>query len=247
MPMERLQKILAASGLGSRRACEELIVQGRVTVDGKPATTLGDKADSTCQKIHCDGELVKPAKKVYLLVNKPVGYVCTNDDERGRPRVVDLLPLRNERLFTIGRLDADTEGLIIVTNDGSFTQRVAHPRYGVTKTYHAQVRGMVIAATCRELTTGVWLAGRRCCAARAKILKRRTAESTIEITMHEGRNREVRRMLAKTGHPVLRLKRIRIGSIKDASLLPGKARSLRKDEIEALLGETKRKPAKGKT
>jgi len=252
MALERLQKILAAAGLGSRRSCEELILQGRVTVDGEVVAVLGSKADPTRQVICCDGERVRAAKKVYFLINKPAGYVCTNHDERGRPRAVDLLPRRNERLFTVGRLDADTEGLLIVTNDGGFTQRVAHPRHGVSKTYQARVQGTMTSATRRELLTGVWLSGRRCCAAWVKVLKRRTKESLVEITMHEGRNREVRRMLAKVGHRVLHLRRVRIGPVQDPTLRLGKWRKLRPDEVESLLddlnAEAKQgtKPLKGK-
>ena len=129
---ERLQKILASAGLGSRRSCEEFILQGRVSVDGKVITQLGSKADPVKSNILCDGELVRPEKKLYMLINKPVGYVCTNKDELGRPRVLDLLRLPSQRLFTVGRLDADTHGLLIVTNDGDFAQRVAHPRHGVS-------------------------------------------------------------------------------------------------------------------
>ena len=246
MALERLQKILAAAGLGSRRSCEELILQGRVTVDGRTVTELGSKADSKRQKIFCDGERVRPAKAVYLLVNKPAGYVCTNRGERGRPRVLDLLRKRSQRLFTVGRLDTETEGLLIVTNDGDFAQRVAHPRYGVSKTYHARVRGSVTSAARRELMTGVWLAGRRCCATWVKVLKQRAKESLVEITMHEGRNREVRRMLAAVGHPVTELRRIRIGSIADPALPPGKSRNLRQDEIQALLDDVEVKPGRAK-
>ena len=236
MALERLQKVLAAGGLGSRRSCEELITQGRVTVDGRPATELGTKADPERQEVRCDGEIVRPAKNVYFLVNKPQGYVCTNEDERGRPRVIDMLPGGGRRLFTVGRLDADTEGLLIVTNDGAFTQRVAHPRYGVSKTYRAQVRGEVTNGLKRELTAGVWIAGHRCVASWVKVLKRGKNESLVEVTMHEGRNREVRRMLAKAGHPVFRLRRIRIGPLQDDTLKLGQWRKLRPDEVQELIG-----------
>ena len=235
MAFERLQKSLAAAGLGSRRSCEELILQGRVSVDGRVVTKLGTRADPETQDIRCDGERVQPSRKLYYLVNKPQGYVSTNHDERGRRRVLDLLPARDQRLFTIGRLDADTEGLLIVTNDGDFSQRVAHPRHGVTKTYLAHVQGTVKNATKRELTTGVWLGDRRCRAVWVKVRKKRKNESQIEITMQEGRNREVRRMLTKAGHKVLHLCRVRIGPLEDAALPLGKWRKLRPGEIKALL------------
>lgn len=235
MALERLQKILAAGGRGSRRSCEELILQGRVTVDGKVVTQLGTKADPERQKILCDGEAVRPERKLYFLINKPQGYVSTNDDEQGRPRVVDLLPMHGERLFTVGRLDADTEGLLIVTNDGDFAQRVAHPRYGVTKTYRANVRGEVSNFAKQELMAGVWVAGHRCSATWVKVLKKGRHDSQVEVTMHEGRNREVRRMLARIGHPVVHLRRVRIGPLEDHVLKLGHVRRLEETEVQALL------------
>ncbi len=235
MALERLQKILAAAGLGSRRSCEELILQGRVTVDGKVVAELGSKADPARQKICCDGELVRKASQLYFLINKPQGYVSTNEDERGRPRVVDLLPMHGERLFTVGRLDADTEGLLIVTNDGDFAQRVAHPRYGVTKTYRANVHGVLNNFAKQELMAGVWIAGHRCNADWVKVVKKGHSDSQVEITMHEGRNREVRRMLAKVGHPVAHLRRVRIGPLEDHNLKLGQARRLEPMEVRALL------------
>jgi len=234
MGVERLQKILASAGLGSRRSCETLILEGRVTVDGRCVAELGSKADPDRQAIACDGEPVRPAKKLHFLVNKPVGYLCTNADASGRQRAIDLVPLRDGRLFTVGRLDADTEGLLIITNDGQFAQCIAHPRYGVTKTYDARIRGLISNATKRELLTGVWLLGHRCRAVWVKILKRTGRESRVRITMHEGRNREVRRMLAKVGHPVLHLRRIRIGPLEDTALRPGKCRKLRPNELKEL-------------
>jgi 23S rRNA pseudouridine2605 synthase len=234
MALERLQKVLAAGGLGSRRSCEALITAGRVTVDGRPATELGTKVDPERQEVRCDGEIIRPARNVYYLINKPKGYVCTNADERGRPCVFDLLPMRDARLFTVGRLDADTEGLLIVTNDGDFTQRVAHPRYGVPKTYRAQVRGAITNSAKRDLLAGVWIAGDRCAASWVKIIKRGRAESVVEITMHEGRNREVRRMLAKVGFPVAHLRRFRIGPLQDDVLRLGHWRKLNPEEVRAL-------------
>jgi len=246
MALERLQKILAAAGLGSRRSCEELILQGRVTVDGKVVAELGSKADPARQKIFCDGEIVRQEKKLYFLINKPQGYVSTNEDERDRPRVIDLLPMHGERLFTVGRLDADTEGLLIVTNDGDFAQRVAHPRYGVTKTYRANVHGVLNNFAKQELMAGVWIAGHRCSATWVKVVKKGHSDSQVEITMHEGRNREVRRMLAKVGHPVAHLRRVRIGPLEDHNLKLGQARRLEPTEVKELLDASvtvKRRPA----
>jgi len=214
-------------------------MQGRVSVDGETVTRLGTKADPVKNRILCDGELVRPEKKLYMLINKPVGYVCTNRDELGRPRVFDLLRLPSQRLFTVGRLDADTHGLLIVTNDGDFAQRVAHPRHGVSKTYHARVQGNLTAATRRELTTGVWIGGHRCRAASVKTLQQRGKDSLIAIVMREGRNREVRRILAKVGHKVVDLQRVGIGSIEDEKLQLGRSRKLRRAEVKALIEDLK--------
>lgn len=234
MALERLQKVLAAAGLGSRRSCELLIEQGRVTVAGETVTELGTRADPDQQEIRCDGELVRPRRKLYYLVNKPRGLVCTSDDERGRPTVFHLLPARDQRLFTIGRLDANSEGLLIVTNDGDFAQRVAHPRNGVTKTYIVEVAGRITPAAARELLHGVWVAGHLCRAVAVTTLKCKSAESRVEITMREGRKREVRRMLARVGLKVRRLYRTRIGDLEDPDLRPGSWRKLRAEEVAAL-------------
>lgn len=239
MALERLQKVLAAAGLGSRRSCERLIEEGRVTVDGEIVVQMGAKADPQRQDVRCDGERVRPARKVYYLVNKPSGVVCTNSDERGRRRVIDLLPNRAERLFTIGRLDANTEGLLIVTNDGGFAQRVAHPRHGITKTYHARVSGAMTETTKRELLHGVWITGHKCRAVGVRVIKRKRTESLAEITMQEGRKREVRRMMAKVGHRVLHLRRVRIGDLEDPALRLGKWRKLSPAEVKALLDFSK--------
>ncbi len=233
--MERLQKILAAAGCGSRRSCEELITQGRVSVDGQVVSELGAKADPHTQLVECDGERVRPARKVYYLLNKPKGVVCTNADPAGRRRAIDLLPHHAQRLFTVGRLDADSEGLLIVTNDGDFAQRISHPRHGMTKTYDARVRGAMGNETRQKLLDGVWIDGHCCRPVRVKILKRRSRETVLRIMMQEGRNREVRRMLSRVGHRVLGLRRIRIGPLEDPGLRVGRCRKLRPDEVAALL------------
>ena len=255
MAQERLQKILAEAGLGSRRSCEELITQGRVTVDGRTVTELGAKGDPDVQVIECDGERIRRARKLYFLLNKPQGYVCTNDDPEGRPRAIDLLPARDQRLFTVGRLDVATEGLLIVTNDGDFAQRVAHPRHGIAKTYEARVEGLFSNAAKRQLLEGVWILGHLCAVTWVKIVHRKERASLIRITLQEGRNREVRRMLARTGHRVIHLRRIRIADIEDRSLRPGKWRRLTGEEVRSLLNgpasranrPKRRRPSKGKT
>jgi 23S rRNA pseudouridine2605 synthase len=238
MALERLQKVLAAGGLGSRRSCEELISQGRVTVDGDVVTVLGTKVDPEKQEIRCDGENVRPARPFYFLVNKPRNYVSTVKDELGRPRVVDLVPHQAGRLFTVGRLDAETEGLLIVTNDGDFAQRVAHPRYGVGKTYRARVHGAVTIRAKRALVDGVRVGPDIFKATRAKIVKKGRTESLLEVTLHEGKNREVRRMLSAVGFPVSHLHRIRIGPIEDSALRLGQSRKLTSDEVKSLLDST---------
>jgi 23S rRNA pseudouridine2605 synthase len=235
MPPERLQKVLAAAGLGSRRSCEVLIDEGRVSIDGQAVTQPGTKVDVDTQEIRCDGEIVRVQGKVYYLVNKPKGVVCSNDDERGRPMVVSMLPHRSERLFTVGRLDSNTEGLLIVTNDGSFTQHIAHPRNGITKTYHARVIGKIPMAAIKELMEGIWIAGYKCRAAEARVLFSKSRESIVELVMQEGRKREIRRMLAKVGHKVLHLERVRIGDLADPDLKPGQWRKLTSEEVKSLL------------
>jgi len=239
MAMERLQKILAAAGLGSRRSCEELIVAGRVFVDGKRVTELGAKADADTQRIDCDGEPVRPVKKLYYLINKPKGYVCTTSDPAGRPCAVDIVPCRDQRMFTVGRLDSDTQGLLIVTNDGAFAQRVAHPRHGVTKTYEARVKGGLSNTAKQKLLDGIWIDGHHCAAKWVKIIKRKGRETVLRITMQEGRNREVRRMLGRLGHTVTQLARVGIGSLEDDALRTGRYRKLRVAEIQELMGQSK--------
>ena len=245
MALERLQKVLAAGGLGSRRSCEELISQGRVSVDGHVVTVLGTKVDVDKQEVRCDGEKVRPARPVYFLVNKPRGYVSTVSDELGRPRVVDLVPHQAGRLFTVGRLDAETEGLLIVTNDGDFAQRVSHPHYGVGKTYRARVHGAVSNRAKQALLDGVHLGPEVFKASWVKIVKKGRTDSHLEITMHEGRNREVRRMMSAVGFPVAQLERIRIGMIEDSALRLGQSRKLRPEEVKLLLDSTtERRPGK---
>ena len=237
MPQERLQKILAEAGLGSRRSCEQLIAEGRVTVNGQVVTELGTKADPTRHEIRCDGERVRAQQKVYYLLNKPKGYICTNRDESGRPQVVDLLRSVPQRVYTVGRLDADTEGLIILTNDGAFSQATAHPRHGVVKTYVAEVKGNFTSREKRQLLDGVWVVGAKARAVGVKILRHSARRSIVQIALREGRNRIVRRMLTKVGRPVEHLRRVAIGGIDDARLAVGRYRRLSPAEVRGLMQE----------
>jgi 23S rRNA pseudouridine2605 synthase len=230
---ERLQKVLARAGLGSRRTCEELIADGRVTVDGEIAI-LGRRVDPDRDRIELDGvSVVVDDNLVYYLLNKPAGYVSTASDPEGRPTVVELVPTA-PRVYPVGRLDADTEGLLLLTNDGELTQLLTHPSHGVVKTYLAEVDGDPAPAAVRQLREGVDLDDGRTAPARAKVIQRRGATSAIEIGIHEGRNRQVRRMCAAVGHPVRRLVRTRIGPLHDRDLVPGTWRALSRGEVRRL-------------
>ena len=226
---DRLQKILAAAGFGSRRHCEELIADGRVTVDGDVAI-LGRRADPSTVQIAIDGVVVSAAPgHVHYLCNKPRGVVTTADDPQGRPTVIQLVP-DTPRVFPVGRLDMDTEGLILVTNNGDLTHRLTHPSFGVEKEYLAEVTGTPTRAALRRLRDGVDLDDGP--TAPAKVVA--VAPNMIRLTIHEGRNRQVRRMCEAVGHPVVRLVRTRIGPITDHQLAPGAWRPLRFDELRAL-------------
>lgn len=226
---ERLQKVLARTGLGSRRACEELIAAGRVTVNGEVAE-LGRRVDVDHDRIEVDGVpvSVQPGL-VYYLLNKPRGVVSTADDPQGRQTVVSLVPAE-PRVHPVGRLDADTEGLLILTNDGELTYRLTHPRFGVEKEYLAQVLGTPSRQALRRLREGVELDDGPTAPARVALV----APNLLRITIHEGRNRQVRRMCDAIGHPVERLVRSRIGPITDRKLRPGTWRELTPAEVRAL-------------
>lgn len=226
---ERLQKILARAGLGSRRRCEELIEAGSVTLNGRVAT-LGDKADPTDDVIEVDGVRIGTTPGlVYYLLNKPAGVVTTAADTHGRPIVTDLVPTE-PRVFPIGRLDQDTEGLLLLTNDGDLAQRLAHPRYGVEKEYLVEVDGTPTRGQLRRLREGVELDDGLTAPAKAVLVER----NLLRITIHEGRKRQVRRMCDAVGHPVVRLVRTRIGPLADRSLAPGEWRLLTVDEVRTL-------------
>jgi len=229
----RLQKILASAGFGSRRQCEELIEQGRVEIDGTIAQ-LGSKADPVRAVIKVDGERLKSAKPVYLALFKPKGYLCTDSDQQGRARTIELVPATFGRLFLIGRLDKDSEGLILLTNDGALSERLTHPKYGVPKVYRVQVAGELTEEGIRQLRDGVYLA-EGFAKVENIIIKGRYKQSTIlEMTLTEGMNREVRRLLARIGHKVLTLIRVAVGPVKLGKMTPGEWRKLTQPEVERL-------------
>ena len=213
---ERLHKYLASTGAGSRRECETFIEQGRVSVNGKVVTKMGIKVDPDSDLVMLDGEKVKQEGKVYYLLNKPPGTICTSHDERGRPRVIDIVKDEQHRVYTVGRLDADSTGLILLTNDGAIANIVCHPRYRIEKTYQVVVRGEVSREQLGKVEAGVWLSEGKASPARVRPVARnpRRNETMLEITLFEGRNREVRRVFARVGLPVRRLIRTRLGPIQ---------------------------------
>jgi 23S rRNA pseudouridine2605 synthase len=228
----RLQKVLAAAGVGSRRHCEELIGAGRVEVDGEVVRRFGARVDPQRQVIRVDGRRI-PAREdlVYLALNKPAGVLTTMSDSRGRRTMADLLPDQSERLFHVGRLDYDTEGLMLLTNDGELAHRLTHPRYGVPKTYLADVTGPLRRDLGRQLMTGIELEDGVVIADRFRVIERVGSRALVEITLHEGRKHIVKRMLAAAGHPVSRLVRTQVGPITLGSLRPGATRRLSAREV----------------
>jgi 23S rRNA pseudouridine2605 synthase len=226
---ERIQKVLARAGLGSRRVCDELVADGRVTVNGT-IVEPGARVDPDRDHIEVDGARigVRP-DLVHYLLNKPAGVVTTASDPQGRPTVVELVPAE-PRVFPVGRLDADTEGLLLLTNDGELAQQVSHPSQGVDKEYLAEVEGLPSRGTLRRLREGVELDDGVTAPAKVSLV----SENALRITIHEGRNRQVRRMCAALGHPVVRLVRVRIGPISDRRLQPGQWRELTQSEVRAL-------------
>jgi 23S rRNA pseudouridine2605 synthase len=231
---ERLQKVLAAAGLGSRRQCETLIEDGRVQVDSQVVTQLGTKVDPSCQTIRVDGEPIRQSRRVYYAVNKPPGVVSTNRDPAGRSRVIDLVPADAGRLYSVGRLDTASQGLILVTNDGQLTNQLTHPRFGVEKTYLVEVAGHLDREVCGQLRRGIHLAEGVARAVRVRIKRRRKLSTILEMVLDEGRNREIRRVLAKVDHKVLRLERIAVGPVRLGDLPSGAFRLLTRVELRAL-------------
>lgn len=236
----RLQKLLAQSGVASRRRCEELMLDGLVEVDGEVVTRLGTKVDPRTAVIRVEGRRLPPVSPhVYLVLNKPRGVVSTMSDPEGRRSLADVVADRPERLFHVGRLDTDTSGLLLLTNDGDFAHRMAHPSFEVEKTYVAEVDGDVSTGTLRRLRDGVELEDGPVRPVRVRVVERgrggAAGRSIVELTLHEGRNRIVRRLLAHVGHPVRRLTRTRFGPVALGTLRSGDLRELTRDELGALL------------
>ena len=240
MSEERLQKILARAGVASRRKVEELIVEGRVTVNGKVAV-LGDKADPASDSIKVDGKRIVPqTHHHYLVLNKPKGFMSTVSDPEGRPTVIDLIPPQfRKALVPVGRLDFQSEGLLLLTTDGEWAQRIAHPRYGCAKTYEVKVKGMPEERDIERLRRGMWIEGQRTLPAEVRLLRttgrgREVGNSWWEVVLRQGRSRQIREMFFRIGNGVLKLHRVAIGPLRDPDLPPGAFRELREDEIEQL-------------
>jgi 23S rRNA pseudouridine2605 synthase len=234
----RLQKVLAAAGVGSRRHCEELIGEGRVEVDGEVVRRYGARVDPDNQVIRVDGRRIAASEKlVYVALNKPAGVLTTMSDTRGRPTIADLLGDRAERLFHVGRLDYETEGLMLLMNDGELAHRLAHPRFGVLKIYLADIAGPVPRDLGRTLMNGIELDDGPASADRFRVVERAGSRALVEITLHEGRKHIVRRMLAETGHPVSRLVRTQVGPVALGSLKPAASRRLTSKEVGDLYAE----------
>jgi 23S rRNA pseudouridine2605 synthase len=243
----RLQKVLAQAGVASRRAAERLIAEGRITVNGQTVREMGTKADPAVDDIRVDGRRVKGAQTLrYILLNKPAGVVTTRSDPQRRRTVLELLGEVREYVYPVGRLDYDTEGLLLLTNDGELAAGLTHPKHGVERTYEARVAGMPDDDALERLRRGVPLDGRRTLPADVVLVNkgRREAEGVMRITIREGRNRQVRRMCEAVGHPVRALRRTRIGPIADRGLKPGQWRNLTEPEIAALRRAIARPPAR---
>ena len=232
--MERLNKYLAHAGVGSRRHCDDLIRAGRIKINGRVVTDLGIKVDTAIQKVAVDDQPIKAEKLVYWVVHKPPGVLCTNHDPSRRPLAIDLIPHVEQRVYTVGRLDEASEGLLLMTNDGELANELMHPRYGVEKTYLVQVAGKPSPQDLDQLTEGVWLSDGKVKAKSAKRVRSQDASTWVRIVLSEGKNREIRRMLAKLEHKVLRLRRIAIGPVQLDRLPKGKARKLSLGELEEL-------------
>lgn len=249
MEKQRLQKILAHGGYGSRRSCEEFIAEGRVAVDGKVAT-LGDKADPTQQEITLDNRPIRkpPPKHIYVMLHKPRAVISTVSDPHGRRTVRDLIAISG-RIYPVGRLDVKSEGLILLTNDGQLTQQLTHPKYEHPRVYRVLVSGTPTAQTLDKWRTGIVLSGKRVRCDAIKVEQYRRGRTWLRITVHEGHKHLVRRLVAALGHPTQRLIRVQMGPIRLGNLKPGEWRHLRQREVESLLAEInpeKKKPRKRK-
>jgi 23S rRNA pseudouridine2605 synthase len=232
---ERLQKFLAEAGVASRRAAEQIILAGRVLVNDQPVAELGAKVDPRHDRVMVDGQPVRAKRKIYLALNKPRGLVCSRKDELGRPTIYELLPAEWGHLHSVGRLDFNSEGLLFLTNDGEFSLRLTHPRYGVHKTYVVTVEGRIEPEMLRRCIQGLWYEGERYKAEKARLLSGGASQSTVELVLAEGKYREVRRLFEALGRTVKRLERIQVGKIKLGQLRPGRWRTLTPAEIKSLL------------
>jgi pseudouridine synthase len=240
--MERLQKIISQAGIASRRAAEQLMLEGRVTVNGDTIRELGTKADASQDDIRVDGRRIKiPERHRYVLLNKPRGYVTTRSDPEKRPTVIDLLRGVKEYVYPVGRLDFDSEGLLILTNDGDLAARLTHPSHGVARVYDAKVLGIPDEHDITRLARGIVVEGRRTNSAAVELLPLgRSVHATLRLTIREGRNRQVRKMCEAIGHPVDHLKRIAIGPIRDSRLKVGYWRDLTPEEVKSLRRATEK-------
>jgi 23S rRNA pseudouridine2605 synthase len=235
---ERLQKILAAAGIDSRRNCEKLILEGAVTVNGRIVDELPAFADPRQDDIRVNGRRIPKPQKIYFLLNKPKSVICTSRDPQGRPKAVDLIDT-DERVFCVGRLDADTVGAIILTNDAELTNRLTHPKYELPKTYLVRLRGQMTPEDIEQLKKGVWLAEGRTGRAAVKVIKKLREETILEVQIRQGLNRQIRRSFARLGYKVRELKRIKIGNLTVKGLQTGAYRRLTKSEVEYLYRATK--------
>jgi 23S rRNA pseudouridine2605 synthase len=238
---ERLQKILSAAGVASRRAAETYITEGRVSVNGHTVTELGTKADPHVDDIRVDGRRVRPAaRRLYILMYKPRGYITSRSDPQRRPTVIDLLTKGGVReyVYPVGRLDYESEGLLLLTSDGDLAARLTHPSHEVEREYHARVRGVPDRSTIERLAKGIVLDGRKTAPAQVTLLKvidgEHGSDAVMSLVLREGRNRQVRNMCEAIGHPVVRLRRVRIGPITDDRIRPGEFRELEPKEVAAL-------------
>lgn len=232
--MERLQKVMAHAGIASRRKSEDIIAEGRVKVNGETVTEMGTKVNPDRDVIEVDGEIISKEKRVYILLNKPQGYICTVDDPRGRNTVLDLVDDVKQRIYPVGRLDYDTSGLLMLTNDGQLTYILTHPSHEINKTYLTEVKGRLDTKNADRLRKGVELEDGMTAPAQLEIKEREENNTLFTLTIHEGRNRQVRRMCEKIGLPVISLKRISVGPLTLEGLSEGEYRNLTDKEIEFL-------------
>lgn len=232
--MERINKFLAHAGVGSRRHCDSLIGAGRVKINGKIVTNLGMQVDGEIHKVSVDDTPIRAERMVYWLVHKPPGYLCTNHDPSGRDLAIDLIPHVEQRVYTVGRLDEGSEGLLLMTNDGDLAHKLMHPRYEIEKTYQVLVAGKPSIADIDKLLAGVWLSDGKVAAKSVRRMKPQGDSTWLRIVLCEGKNREIRRMLAKLGHKVMRLRRIAIGPVLLDKLPKGKSRKVTEPELGKL-------------